>query len=310
MQITEIKNIFPDRPVAHYNVAAWQRSINDNVILIGRSVEKAAEVGQPDVGKLVLTEIDPEGKIIHERIIWEPNYDSLYLEDPRALLLDNDVMIIGLTAVLRAKNGDPVPFPAVVKIASWETWKDILPPVTLIQSFGPGKNLTPIDDGVYMFRPDEKSFHHKLVIFKMINAIPYKLQDLKLPQNLNWGHWRMGTTMSPIWVNKNEGILILHGINIENDKYIYRLGKAKITKKGSLYEVKVHPDPIITPDTFVNSDGHPLTQELHSQRKVVYSCGGVVKKNKKDTLYLYVNVGDKTTFEVGIPLEELKKDLF
>jgi hypothetical protein len=311
MQITEIKNVFPDRPVARYNVAAWQRSVNDNVVLIGREVEKPGEVGEPDIGSLVLSEIDSNGNVVHERTIWEPMYDSFYLEDPRALMVpDKNIIVIGFTAVLRAKDGKPVPFPAVVKIDSSETWRDVLPPVTLIHSFGPGKNLTPIDNNGFLFRPDDIGYHHKLVIFRLVGSVPYKIQDLQFPQDLNWAKWRMGTTMSPVWITPTEGLLILHGINIVDEKYIYNIGRARITKVGSLYKVTVHPDPIITPDTFKTNEGHPLVEELHNQRRVVYSCGGVIKKGKTDKLYLYVNVGDRTTFEVGLSLEELKDGLF
>ena len=54
-----------------------------------------------------------------------------------------------------------------------------------------------------------------------------------------------------------------------------------------------------------------MVAELHPNlRRVVYSCGGLIKRNKQDGLFLYVNVGDRTTFEVEFSLSELKKGLF
>jgi len=67
----------------------------------------------------------------------------------------------------------------------------------------------------------------------------------------------------------------------------------------------------LVPDNFIEEDGQPLVNELHPNlRRVVYSCGGLIKKNKQDALSLYVNVGDRTTFEVEFSLAELKEGLF
>ncbi len=77
------------------------------------------------------------------------------------------------------------------------------------------------------------------------------------------------------------------------------------------FTVTVAPEPIITPNDFLTPDGSPLVPELHpEERRVVYSCGGVIKQSDPDILSLYVNVGDRTTFEVEFSLTELKKDLF
>ena len=70
----------------------------------------------------------------------------------------------------------------------------------------------------------------------------------------------------------------------------------------------VAPEPILTPNNFLDNEGKALVEELHPDiRRVVYSCGGIIKKG---TLTLYVNVGDRTTFEVEYSIEELKKGLF
>ena len=95
------------------------------------------------------------------------------------------------------------------------------------------------------------------------------------------------------------------------EKYIYNIGRAKLVRKNNKFEVTVAKEPILTPDDFLNDKGLPLVNELHPDiRRVVYSCGGIIKKNKQNSLSLYVNVGDRTTFEVDFSLRELKKGLF
>lgn len=121
--------------------------------------------------------------------------------------------------------------------------------------------------------------------------------------------------MPPIWLTPNEALFIIHGISIENtngkDKYIYSIGRAKLLRKNDVFEVIVAREPILTPDDFLDTTGTPLVEELHPEsRRVVYSCGGVIKKNEPDILSVYVNVGDRVTFEVEFFLPDLKKDLF
>lgn len=315
MKIHQIKNIFPDTRVARYNLAAWQKSNSDSIYFIGREVTKAGRYGQPDTGVLKLFEMDEKGQIIQERLIWKPSYDGVNLEDPRALELNNENLIIGLTAVLRNKNGKPIPFPAIIKIDSHNSWDNELPPFLVINNFGSGKNLTPIDDHNFLFRPDSIEYHHKILVFSLHRQVPEKLGDIEFPTDLPWAKWRIGTTMPPIWLNKEEALFIVHGITVANingvDKFVYSIGRAKLTRKNDKFEAIIAPEPILTPDDFMTKDGQPLVPELHSNlRRVVYSCGGIIKRNNKNSLFLYVNVGDRTTFEVEFLLDELKKGLF
>ena len=315
MNIKLLRNIFPNQQIARFNLTAWQKSNSDSVFFMGREVSKPGTVGQPDTAILKLFELDSQGSIIHERLIWQPIYNGINLEDPRALQLDNEQLIIGLTAVLRDKKGLPVPFPAIIKIDSHSSWKQELPPFLVIGSFGPGKNLTPIDDSTYLFRPESLEYHHRILVFSIHQQIPKKVGDIVFPTTLPWAQWRIGTAMPPIWMNKNEALFIIHGISIENrnnkKRYVYSLGRAKLTRKDNSYSVLVAPEPILIPDDFIKSNGKPLVSELHPRlRRVVYSCGGLIKKNNKDTLSLYVNVGDRTTFEVDFSLKELKEGLF
>lgn len=315
MKIKQIKHIFPGIQVARFNMAVWQKSGEDSLSFIGREVTNPGKTGEPDTGILKLFEVNKNGDLLQEKVIWKPIYEGINLEDPRALELPNENLIIGLTAVLRDKKGLPIPFPAIVKIDSLSSWKKELPPFLVIDTFGPGKNLTPIDKNTYLFRPDSANYFHKLLVFSLHSQIPEKLGDIEFPLDLPWASWRIGTTMPPIWLTPNEALFIIHGISVQNingkDKYIYSIGRAKLVRKESTFGVVVGQEPILTPDDFLNSDGLPLVEELHPElRRVVYSCGGVIKKNAQEILSLYVNVGDKTTFEVEFSIEELKKDLF
>ncbi len=314
MQIQQIRNIFPDQRVARYNLAAWQRANSESIFFIGREVTKPGRMGQPDEGILKLFEVDKEGKIANDRLIWKPIFNGINLEDPRALEAENNNLVIGLTAVLRDKKGIPVPFPAIIKIDSHDSWDQELPPFLIITTFGSGKNVTPIDNSTYLFRPDSSKYHHKILVFSLHRQVPEKLGDIKFPTNLSWAKWRIGTTMPPIWINSEEALFIIHGITKVSvrgkEKYIYSLGRAKLTKRDGSFEVKVSPEPILTPDDFVEG-GVPKVTELHPKlRRVVYSCGGIIKKHQQDRLSLYVNVGDRTTFEVDFSLNELKEGLF
>src|SRR5690606_5476313 len=103
------------------------------------------------------------------------------------------------------------------------------------------------------------------------------------PTDLPWARWRIGTTMSPIWINEKEALFIIHGITIQKidgiDKYVYSLGRAKLSRNKNIFKVKVAYEPILTPDDFLNEDGTQIVPDLHPElRRVVYSCVGIVKK--------------------------------
>lgn len=315
MNSLQFKQIFPNILVARYNLAVWQQANQDSLFFIGREVAQAARVGEPDNGILKLFEIGKDGDLIQEKIIWKPIFDGINLEDPRALKLKNENLIIGLTAVLRNRKGTPLPFPALVKIDSLNTWKSELPPLLIIDTFGPGKNLTPIDTHTFLFRPDLEEYNHKLLVFSLHSQIPEKLCDIDFPKNIPWATLKIGTTMPPIWLSETEALFIIHGISVQKidgkNKFIYSIGRAKLTRKMHIYTVEIAPNPILTPDDFLDTNGLPFIEELHPElRRVVYSCGGVIRKRSPDILSLYVNVGDRATFEIEFSLHTLKEGLF
>lgn len=315
MKIHQIKNIFPDVEVARFNLAVWEKSKKGSLFFIGREVAEAGKIGEPDTGVLKLFEVSKTGALVQEKTIWKPLYDGINLEDPRVLQLANGNLIIGLTAVLRNKIGQPIPFPAIVKIDSVHSWKYQLPPFLVIDSFGPGKNLTPIDNVTYLFRPESQDYFHKIIVFSLHSQVAEKLADIQFPLDLSWAAWRIGTTMPPLWLSPDEALFIVHGITLQKidgrEKYVYSIGRAKLTRKKNTFTVMVAPEPILTPDDFLTKEGTPMVAELHPElRRVVYSCGGIIKKHASDSLFLYVNVGDRKTFEVEFSLSELKKGLF
>ncbi len=315
MKTKTIQNIFPDIQVARFNLAVWHNSKNDSLCFVGREVAEAGKSGEPDNGILKLIEVDHDGVVMQEKVIWKPLYDGINLEDPRALQLTDENLIIGLTAVLRDKKGNPIPFPALVKIDSFNSWSKDLPPFLIIDSFGPGKNLTPIDTSTFLFRPDAKDYFHRLLAFTLHSQVPEKLGDIYFPTDLPWALWRIGTTMPPLWLNPDEALFIIHGITKQVidgvEKFVYSIGRAKLIRNGNSFKVIVAEQPILTPDDFLDTNGNPLVEELHPElRRVLYSCGGVIKKRNNALLSLYVNVGDRKTFEVEFSLEELKDGLF
>lgn len=306
----EIKKIFPEGSPARFNVAAWQKSDPKNIVLIGREVAEPVSETTPDLGRLVLFEIDEDNRIIHDRVLWESLFSSLYLEDPRALVHDDGKITIGLTALLRG-DGRYYAFPALVRIQSGAAaWKGELPPICIIHAYGTGKNLTPVKENLFLFRPEKKEYHHKLLFFNLDDDDPSSTHDVNFPTDLDWALWRIGTTTPPVWIDKKNALLIIHGINIQDGKYIYSIGRARMYLDEGTYKVKVHKKPFITPHTFTEN-GKPMVKELHPKlRKVVYACGGIIKKQDSRHLYLFVNVGDTTTFEVKIVLSDLMRGLF
>jgi len=301
------KNIFPHTSTARYNVAAWQESSTGNLTLIGRNVTKAGGKNEPDIGSLMLSEFDREGQLIAEHEVWKPSSENFSLEDPRAIVGQDGIITIGLTAVFFS-NGEVETYPALVKVDS--NWKKKLPTVTVIKDFGQGKNMTPLGHDFFVFRPSEQKYNHKLLMFKIGEERAEKITDLIFSKELPWAEWRIGTAMPPIWQKDGSAIFFIHGISIEEGKYIYSIGLSKIFPKNGTYVTAVCPEPILTPKTFTDGEGKALIEELRpEERKVVYACGGIIDQKNPEHLKLYVNVGDRATFEVVFEMKEILNEL-
>jgi hypothetical protein len=306
--VQTFRNVFPKVTTARYNAAAWQDPQSGNIFLISRDVKEAGREGEPDKGRLILSELDSSGNVIYDNVIWEPTQGAMLYEDVRSQVQTDGSVNLGLTVVMRDNIGYR-PYPGVTTLKGNE-WRTEFPAITVIEKFGPGKNITPIDQNKYFFRPDTEDYFHKLLVFSYVNGFAVKIGDLEFPTNLPWAQWRIGTTMSPIWFSENKALMIFHGITIKDNKYIYSLGRALLSHDNRKYSLHAIEQPILTPDDFITPQGNPLVSELHPElRRVVYCCGGVLPKNDPGSLLLYVNVGDTATFEVKLSMEELLRGL-
>ncbi len=296
-----------------FNAAAWSPSENANTFLMAREVHIAGGQGEPDKGDMVLLEVDAQGKVIQEKVIWKLEGASQLLEDARAFVCKDGKVLLGLTAVTE-ENGKATPYPAVVTLDNAHKPNDQLPQVQVLKQFGPGKNMTPLDDhGTFLFRQDSPEHHHHLLVFSWDGEHEAQVKgQVQFPTDIPWAQWRTGTTMPPIWINDHQALMIFHGITKQDGKYIYTLGRAllnisnddAINKK---YTVQVDYNPLVTPDDFLDDHGRSLVEELHPHlRRVVYACGGVLRRVENQlVLALYVNVGDRQTVEVQLPWKEL-----
>ncbi len=297
---------FSQKLIDRFNAAVWRDHETGHIFLMPREVKRAGAHGEPDKGTLILLEIDQSGEIIHEMEVWKPENDDLHLEDPRALALSNGQVILGLTAVIK-EDEKYNPYPAVITLDT-HTWKKVLPRPLVYKHIGQGKNLTPISQDTFFFRKEGPNNSHKLYVLNWDGKNMTDAGDIHFSLDIPWAEWRIGTTMPPIWVNENEALLLIHGIKIENGKYVYSLGRSKLKRTDNVYHIEVDHNPILTPDDFV-ANGQSMVGELHPElRRVVYSCGGVVKRqNDQDVLSLFTNVGDKQTVEVPFQLAHLKQ---
>ncbi len=306
-----------------YNAAAWEDE-QGNTLLLGRKIEKAGEEGEPDVGSLVLLTLK-NGNIDSSKEIWKPSDDADYsLEDARALPLNDGKIMFGLTAVDRNKT----PHPAVIivstaELANGDSFKPKVieamgqgrqtTPLAEIIDTVDGKNGTPISSSLVAFRPEGEANNHQLRIFEYREdgSVDHK-QYIIFPKDIPWASWRIGTTIPPIWLDDNQAIFPIHGITIVDEKYIYSIGGARLHKdsEGILSIDNISQKSLIDPDTFVGIiDDDDV--ELHSERRVVYCCGGIAVKAETgeiDSLKLFVNVGDKRTVEVTVPIDQLTRD--
>lgn len=304
-----------------YNAAAWQDG--DKIHLLGRHVEVAGEYGEPDVGSLVLKTLGQDGNIISSKEVWQLKDGAHLLEDARALPLSDGRIAFGITAVDRNKT----PHPAVLIVSTEELTNGTLPEPKIIEIMGQGdqttplgentselagKNVTAISSNLFAFRPEGDNNNHQLRVFQYNEDSEVSHQQyINFPKDIPWAEWRIGTTMPPIWINDHEAIFPIHGINKVADKYVYSIGSARLVKdeNGVLSVDNISSEALIDPDLFAEMyDSDEV--ELHSERRVVYCCGGVPVKSANgelESLKLYVNVGDRRTVEVTVSVAALTK---
>jgi len=180
-------------------------------------------------------------------------------------------------------------------------------------SISPGKNVTAIGPDLFAFRQEGDENNHRLRIFKHLeDCTVIDSQFIDFPKDIPWIEYRIGMTMPPIWLNENEAIFPIHGIQRVNGKFVYSIGSARLLRgeDGKLSVDNISQEPIINPDSFVGRLNNN-NAELHGERRVVYCCGGIPIYNDSgelERLKLYVNVGDKRTVEVTTSVAEMIKD--
>ncbi len=180
-------------------------------------------------------------------------------------------------------------------------------------SIAPGKNVTAIGPDLFAFRQEGHENNHRLRVFKHYeDGKVTHSQYIDFPEGVTWMEHRIGTTMPPIWLNDNEAVFPIHGIQRVNDKFVYSIGSARLLRGegGKLSVDNISQESIINPDTFVGRfDSDDV--ELHSERRVVYCCGGIPVYDdggELEKIKLYINVGDKRTVEVTTSVVEMTKD--
>jgi len=304
-----VKKVFPYCSNYRFNVAVWKNPKNKHLFLIGRELYEKGKKGKPDFSRLFLIEMDSLQNIISEKIIWDSFLNNVIFEDPRAIIIDETNIIIGLTAVLRSKKGFDV-YPSILRLGIEDLYDDFPPPF-IVLNFGPGKNITPIDNNLFLFRPEGTEYSHSLIIFSTQSHVPKKIQKLDFPTDLPWAQWRIGTTTPPFWINDHEAIMIFHGITIDNmNRYVYSLGRARLSIIDNHYKVEAAIEPLLTPDIIRYNFKSIKVKELHPRlRRVLYACGGIIDSDNPDKLDLYINIGDTETYQFSISIKDLKSDL-
>jgi len=287
--------------------------------LLGRKVEAAAPWGQPDVGPLVMSELDANRNIVSTTEILNPSSSGFSLEDPRARQTSKGT-IIGVTAVSE-EAGRVKAYPALIKLG---TPKELLsgpfPQVRIIDKFGggsqtapieglvEGKNSTSIDETNLIYRPE--GMNHTLQVLDVANDRAAHVGFIDIPTDIPWALYKIGTTTPPEPLNDQPGLndnvreffFKFHGLNktidgeivdpdTESDDVVYRysIGTARLLRwtgvdsdgkeKVSFSVDNISREPIITPESFP-----VLTdgrqKELHpDKRQAVYLCGSVPTRN-------------------------------
>lgn len=296
----------------HFNAGAWRGS-DGNTVLLARYAKESSDEGKPDIGSMVITTLEEVktdlSRVLSRKEVWNPqNKDSL-IEDARSIVLSDQRVLIGLTSVEQAPNADWIPYPAFHYLTSTDEIPEITRPFRVVKEFGPGKNMTPLDSETFLFRQEGEENNHKLLVVKWNETENTVLPDgvLEFPTDLNWASYRTGTAMPPIWVNDEEALMIFHGIRIDaDDRYIYSAGLAKLIRDhGKLRIEDVYKYPILQPDDFNSINQDPIS-ELHSNRRVVYICGGVIEQVQGvKKLVVFPNKGDIRTYGARYDVQNL-----
>ena len=207
MDAVSVKQLLPDRKNTFFNCAVWSNTYRDKIFLLGRQNNAVSPAPEPDISELVLLKLDNNLQIISEQTVWQPKYDTLFLEDPRIITINTNRPIVGMTCVLRSRTSF-YPFGGYIEIADKNNWPSEFPNINLLESLGPGKDVTPIDERLLIFRPEGIDNYYQFQVIEYSNKqnITKHVGNIDFPKNLSWATWKMGTSMPPIWINENEAL--------------------------------------------------------------------------------------------------------
>lgn len=285
------------------NAAAWQDDRTHTTYLLARHINGQGGVAMPDWNSLDLVTFDEKYTLLSERVVWGAGESAMNLEDARALVSPDGRVLLGLTAVVQEKN-EFVPYPAFCTLPT-VNWSGKLDEIAIPPTVSPGKNLTALTETDWIYRKISDDFGLSVITWDGTETHENGL--LRLDPLPPWATHKIGTTMSPIWMNDTEALLLLHGVTKIGDMHFYALGRARLVKKGGSYCIThVDQKPLLIPDDVLQTAIDLQIHERHAFRRVVYCCGGVVQGtgSGKEVL-LYVNIGDSRTVGVVYPLSEL-----
>lgn len=276
------------REIPGFNAGVWTERDNGQILthLVLRRPRSPAPPGKPDIGPLVHLKLNSNDKIVFEEPVWEPQNYHISLEDLRAFRKAGEV-VAGLSVV--EANGDGhIYYPGVVTFPASGPELGFAERIEVIREFGSGKNTTPIGKNRIIFRPDEepgsgvKNTHKLFVVqrdgesWRIIGKLDFS--GFYIP----WAQDKIGTTFAPIKIGRRKWLMLIHGYNYDGI-YRYAIGWA-IIQENPYKVLAVSPEPLVTPNE--------TQEELHPDKRVVYSCGHRERGNKFD---VYINRGDRVT---------------
>ncbi len=290
----------------HYlNPAVWRLG-ERGLRVLSRWVEKPAEHGQPDAGKLIMMDLDFSGRVVKERQVWEQGDQGIVsLEDGRAIVVGEEgLVVVGMTAVVSCE-GVLRAFPAMVTLENWGDGYGRLPRVRVLTELGPGKNTTPLNypdmPGLMAFRSESEN--RQLQAFWVDGRKKAEVVgNIKLIGGKSWASHRAGFAAPPQDWEGNRVSLGLHGMNCENNFYKYSLGMGSLTAGvgRGIFELRMSRDPICDSRSF------PGCPQLHPEiREAIYCVG---KYNRGDDEQVWtISVGDTTIKRAVFSTNDLKQ---
>ena len=288
-----------------FNPAVWSLG-GRGLRVLPRWVGKPAGDDQPDAGELIMMDLDASGRVVKERRVWEKENQGIEsLEDGRAAVVGEGLVVIGMTAVVRCE-GVLKPFPAMVTLENWGDGIVCLPRVRVLTELGPGKNTTPLNypdmPGLMAFRSESKD---QLQVFWVDGRRKAEVVgNIKLTGGESWASHRAGFAAPPQGWEGNRVSLGLHGMNCENNFYTYALGMGSLTAGvgRGYFEMQMSRYPICDSQSF------PGCPQLHPKiRKAIY-CVGQCNRGDDEQVWA-ISVGDTTIKLAVFNTNDLKRQI-